>query len=188
HARNSPVLTRCIKYRTVLKWHKNRPSNRATARWSILMISIDADQHPPRRHAQNIRQALQLLHAARSQYGLHDQLLGKDRPDGHARSAFRHVDYCEDQPERLRDNQRSPEPGVLTPLATWTLLSCLFRLFLRSRSIWSKGSLWGGFWRFRQYDGTFVRNDKSFVFSRVLHKGLIIFFALEFLPIASQLQ
>src|SRR5699024_11919728 len=88
----------------------------------------------------------------------------------------------------LRDNQRSPEPGVLTPLATWTLLSCLFRLFLRSRSIWSKGSLWGGFWRFRQYDGTFVRNDKSFVFSRVLHKGLIIFFALEFLPIASQLQ
>src|SRR5699024_9534170 len=85
-------------------------------------------------------------------------------------------------------NQRSPEPGVLTPLATWTLLSCLFRLFLRSRSIWSKGSLWGGFWRFRQYDGTFVRNDKSFVFSRVLHKGLIIFFALEFLPIVSQLQ
>src|SRR5699024_2221034 len=105
----------------------------------------------------------------------------------HARSAFRHVDYCEDQPERLRDNQRSPEPGVLTPLATWTLLSCLFRLFLRSRSIWSKGSLWGGFWRFRQYNCTFVRNDKSFFFSRVLHKGLIIFFVLEFLPIASQL-
>src|SRR5690625_3588203 len=168
--------------------HECKSTNRDSTIFSYISCSIESRCHLHCCHILCISRTLKILSAERQEGGLYDQLRGQDRPDGHARSAFRHVDYCEDQPERLRDNQRSPEPGVLTPLATWTLLSCLFRLFLRSRSIWSKGSLWGGFWRFRQYDGTFVRNDKSFVFSRVLHKGLIIFFALEFLPIASQLQ
>src|SRR5699024_9323108 len=107
---------------------------------------------PQRQHERSTLQPLRQRREVHSLSVLYDQLLGQERQDGHARSAFRHVDYCEDQPGRPRDNQQSPEPGVLTPLATWTLLSCLFSLFLCSRSIWSKGSLWGGLRCFWQND------------------------------------
>src|SRR5699024_1588260 len=149
---------------------------------------ISVDQYRLRRHALSNPQDLRRQTEVRLQYGPSAQSLFRDHQDGREHLAFLHVGCCEDQPVRSLGNQRSSGPGGLALLATSSLLSCLFSLLFFSIrffrfiiiALWSNS--------LRNDNRALSRCYKSFFLSSILHGRLVVLFALELLPVASQFQ
>src|SRR5699024_10100270 len=177
----SSDLTECKKSVRSGPFQSGQPSN-------SLLLTIDDGQCRRHRHVQSNLQVPQQRHGARWRSGPCVRSLFRDHQDGRGHLAFLHVGCCEDQPVRPLGNQRSPGPGVLALLATWSLLSCLFGFLFFSSSFFRFRfiALWSN--SLRNDNRALSRCYESFFLSSILHGRLVVLFALELLPVASQFQ